>query len=234
MTLWSRIADSLRREIVEGARPEGARLPTEADLAARFGVNRHTVRRALGALTEEGLIRSRRGAGSFVASVPTDYPIGTRVRFRHSMQAAGRMPGKRIFASETRVSTPAEAEALRLADAEEVHVTHGVAEADGRPVALFRAAYPLSRLPGMADALARFGSVTPALAECGVADYLRASTRITAVAASAVEAGHLLVAEGAPLILTEAVSIDVATGDPVEHGFTHFAGDRIALTLDHS
>ena len=233
MTLWSRIAGVLRREIAEGARPEGAKLPTEADLAARFGVNRHTVRRALAALAQEGLVRSRRGAGTFVAAAPTDYPLGARVRFRQSMEAAGRVPGKRLLARETRPATAEEAAALALAPGAPVHVTEGLATADGRPVAVFRSVYPADRLPGFLDALGAEGSVTRALAACGVADYTRASTRITAVAASALEAAQLHLAEGAPLILAEALNVDPG-GRPVEHGLTRFAGERIALTLDHA
>ena len=49
-TVWGVIAEALRSEIAGGARPPGDRLPTEGQLAARFGVNRHTVRRALAAL----------------------------------------------------------------------------------------------------------------------------------------------------------------------------------------
>ena len=64
-------------------------------------------------------------------------------------------------------------------------------------------------------------------------DYLRVSTRITARAASPVEAGHLNVAAGAALLVSEAVNADPEER-PVEHGITLFAGERIALTLDHS
>jgi DNA-binding transcriptional MocR family regulator len=45
--LWREIAETLEVEIARGHAAAGARLPTEAELAARFGVNRHTVRHAL-------------------------------------------------------------------------------------------------------------------------------------------------------------------------------------------
>ncbi len=233
MTVWAGIAGALRSEIAGGARVPGDRLPTEAALAGRFGVNRHTVRRALAALTEEGLVRSRRGAGTFVADVPAEYPIGARVRFRRSMEAAGRVPGKRILGTETRPAMPAEAAALGIAPREPVHVVDGIALVDGGPVALFHSIYPAARLPALTEALRETGSVTAALAACGVADYVRVSTRIVAVAATAIEAGHLDVAAGAPLLLSEAVNAD-PDGRPVEFGATRFVGDRIALTLHPS
>ncbi|ROU02435.1 phosphonate metabolism transcriptional regulator PhnF [Histidinibacterium lentulum] len=232
-TLWQSIAGTLRAEIAGGVRGTGDRLPTEAQLSARFGVNRHTVRRALAALAEEGLVHARRGAGVFVAPARAEYPIGARVRFRQSMEAAGRVPGKRILASESRPASEGEARVLRLSPGETVHVTDGIALADGAPMALFHAVYPLGRLPGLPKALAEHGSVTRALMACGVPDYVRVSTRISAVLASPVEAGHLKVAPGAPLLLSEAVNA-TPEGVPVELGFTRFAGERIALTLDHS
>ncbi|TFL17733.1 phosphonate metabolism transcriptional regulator PhnF [Jannaschia formosa] len=231
--MWTAIADVLRGEIAEGARAPGDRLPTEARLAARFGVNRHTVRRAIAALVEEGLVRTRRGAGAFVAEAPTEYPIGARVRFRRAMEAAGRVPGKRLLSTETRPASAAEAAPLGLQAGDLIHVTDGLAMADGAPVALFHSTYPAARMPALVEALTRLGSVTEALAACGVADYVRVSTRIAATAATPIEAGHLNLAPGAPLLVSEAVNTDL-NGRPVEFGVTRFAGERIALTLHHS
>ncbi|UOM35330.1 GntR family transcriptional regulator [Acuticoccus sp. I52.16.1] len=59
---------TLRDEIEAGRWPVGGRFPTEADLQARFGVGRHTVRRALKALAEQGLISRRPKTGSVVTS----------------------------------------------------------------------------------------------------------------------------------------------------------------------
>jgi DNA-binding transcriptional regulator YhcF (GntR family) len=51
--LWTAIRDTLRQEIATGQYRGGDKLPTEARLADRFGVNRHTIRRALADLAEE-------------------------------------------------------------------------------------------------------------------------------------------------------------------------------------
>jgi GntR family transcriptional repressor for pyruvate dehydrogenase complex len=64
-------ADILR-EITSGKLGGGARLPSEADFSAQFGVSRPIVREALGRLREEGIIRSRKGSGSYVVPPATE------------------------------------------------------------------------------------------------------------------------------------------------------------------
>lgn len=232
-TLWRTIAETLRAEIAGSVRAPGERLPTETQLSARFGVNRHTVRRALAALAEEGLVHARRGAGVFVAARPTEYRLGKRVRFHRNLETAGRLPGKRFTLIETRRATAAEAAALDLPEGSEVHAAEGVSLSDGRPIAVFLSVFPAARLPGMAVALGRVSSVTEALRACGVADYVRRETRLTAVLADPVQAALLELPAGAPLLRSESVNVDPA-GRPVERGVTFFAGERVTLSVDHS
>lgn len=228
--VWQSIHAALSAEIAAGHYSPGDKLPTEAALAARFGVNRHTVRRALGALQEAGAVLARRGAGVFVTQTPTDYPIGTRVRFHQNLRAAGRLPAKEILSLETRRADGREAEALHLPPGAMVHAYDGLSLADGQPLAIFRSVFPAARFPGLPDALRAHRSVTRALELGGVSDYTRASTRLTATQASATQALHLRVPEGAPILRTVAVNID-PEGAPVEYGRTWFAGDRVTLTL---
>lgn len=229
--IWRQIADTLRSEIAEGLYPAGAKLPTEAQLAARFGVNRHTVRHALGALAEEKLVVSRRGAGVFVAmAAPADYPIGRRVRFQQNVAASGRTPSREVLRIETRPARADEAEALKLSPHAQVHVFEGLSLGDGLPLAQFRSIFPAARFPTLPEALARHASVTAALREAGVADYTRASTRVSATLARATRAGLMKLSEGAPLLRTEAVNVDLQ-GEPIEFGISWFAGDRVALTI---
>ncbi|MCV3737326.1 FadR family transcriptional regulator [Rhizobium sp. TRM96647] len=58
----------LLQEIHSGKYGAGTRLPSEADFSAQFGVSRPIVREALGRLREEGIIRSKKGSGSYVAA----------------------------------------------------------------------------------------------------------------------------------------------------------------------
>ncbi|MFN3576687.1 MAG: phosphonate metabolism transcriptional regulator PhnF [Tabrizicola sp.] len=228
--LWSAIAATLRDEIGAGHYRPGDRLPTEAALSARFGVNRHTVRHALAALAEAGLVHSRRGAGVFVAQRPTDYPLGRRVRFHQNVLAAGQTPSRRISRAETRPSDAEEARALRLKPGEPVHVVEGVSLADGQPVAAFRSVFPAGLFPDLPDALRETQSITLALARLGLADYTRSETRITAQLADPVLAVALSVRPGAPVLRTVALNVD-PSGRPVEHGTTWFAGERVTLTV---
>jgi GntR family phosphonate transport system transcriptional regulator len=229
MTLRDRIAASLRDEIASGAWAPGDRLPSEGALAARFGVHRHTLRAAVARLAEEGLLRARRGAGTFVAARPVDYALGRRVRFHQNL--AGRAPGRRVLSLVTRGATAAEAAALDLAPGDPVHAYDGLSLSGGLPVALFASVFP-GRIADLPAALAEGGSVTAALALCGVPDHHRVESRIDARAADAVQAGHLQLRPGAPLARVTSLNADPA-GRPVERGRTWFAGERVTLVVDH-
>ena len=96
VALWREIAEHLRAEIAAGTPAAGARLPSEAELARRFGVNRHTLRRALEELARAGLVRIAQGRGSFVSEDVLDYTVGPRTRFsewirRHNKEPSGQV-----------------------------------------------------------------------------------------------------------------------------------------------
>jgi GntR family transcriptional regulator len=67
---WRRVMTGLSHWLADGPRPPGQRLPTESELAERFGVHRLTVRQALAELARAGAIRTVHGRGSYVAEPP--------------------------------------------------------------------------------------------------------------------------------------------------------------------
>ncbi|MFV1497457.1 phosphonate metabolism transcriptional regulator PhnF [Phaeobacter sp. JH20_36] len=228
--VWKSIAISLTDDIAQGRYQTGDKLPPEVQLAGRFGVNRHTVRRALSEMADQGLVHARRGAGVFVAAQPTDYPIGKRVRFHQNVARLGRIPAKKILSLETRAADRREAEALGLESGTAVHVYDGLSLADGQPIALFQSVFPAEDLPDLLPALQETQSVTAALKICGVTDYTRVETRITAKLATATQALHLRISEGSPILRTTGINA-APDGTPVEFGRTWFAGDRVTLTV---
>lgn len=229
--LWKDISDILEGEIRSGVLSRGDQLPTEASLAERFAVNRHTVRRALSNLSETGLIFTKQGAGAFVAGEPTQYKIGKRVRFHQSVEAVGRHPSKKILHSDTRPSTGEEAEALQIAKGSFVHMAETLAFINGTPALHGTTVFPADRLPNMLIELQKTPSITAAFAAHGIADFTRASTEVAAVLANATTASLLQISAGAPLLRTRAISVDTE-GTPVEYGITWWAGERVTLDID--
>ena len=92
MALWRQIATELEDEIRERRLLSGTRLPTEMELAQRFGVNRHTVRRAVASLEDAGLVRAERGRGTFVQTDVLDYRLDRQTRFSENILRADRQP----------------------------------------------------------------------------------------------------------------------------------------------
>lgn len=228
--IWKSILEALEEEVSNSRYRVGDKLPTEASLAERFGVNRHTVRRALAELASRGVVRSRQGAGVFVEAPPTDYPIGRRVRFHQNIRASGCLPEKRVLRLEVRPCDKTEAEALRLEPGAPALVYEGLSLANGAHIAHFESVFPFQRLPNLREALEAVPSVTEALRMAGVSDYIRAETRISAERATPTQARHLRLREGDPLLRTVALNADLQ-GRPVERGTTWFAGDRVTLTV---
>jgi GntR family transcriptional regulator len=66
VALYRQVVQTLKREIVSGAYPVDSQLPTEGELRDRFRVSRHTIREALRALRDAGLVVSRQGFGTTV------------------------------------------------------------------------------------------------------------------------------------------------------------------------
>jgi GntR family transcriptional regulator, phosphonate transport system regulatory protein len=229
-TLWKTIAEALAHDIAQGRYGTGDKLPTEAELSRRFGVNRHTIRRALATLAEANILHSRQGSGVFVTHKPLDYALGRRVRFSQNLAAGGHVASTQRSRVETVMADEREAQALGISIGAAVHVVEGISLSDGQPIATSRSVFPADRLPDFLQALAEHSSITAALAACGVGDYTRLSTRLTAKLATPVQAAALQIKEGAPILRSDAVNID-AQGVPIEFGRTWFAGDRVTLTV---
>ena len=69
--IYTQLTDQLRRRIVSGDLPPGARLPSVRDLAAEAGVNPNTMQRAMAEMERLGLVYSQRTAGRFVTEDET-------------------------------------------------------------------------------------------------------------------------------------------------------------------
>lgn len=227
--IWTAIAAELKREIAEGHYTPGARLPSEAVLSSRFGVHRHTIRRALAGLARESLVLSRQGAGVFVVPPPIDITVRRGAR-RPLDLAVGETGERWILVLETRAATADERRRMQLPSEAEVHLLEALVLADRAAVGLLRSQFPAARFPDLPAALRRAGTVAGALAACGVRRCWRCSVRLSAQLASRTVAKRLGVEEAAALLVLDTVDVD-ARGRPLESRRTWFPADRVSLTL---
>lgn len=229
--VWQQIQAQLTEDISEGRYGPGDRLPSEADLATRFDVNRHTVRRALGVMADEGLVHARRGAGVFVTGGQIAYRLGRRTRFSQNLAEAGHTGHRDIVRLETLPAATREAEALGIVEGAAVHVLETVTWVNGVPMSYGVSVLPAGRVADFAAQFRAALSITAALAACGIADYRRRSTRLTAKAATGTIARHLKLPDRAPVLRTTAINV-TPDDQPIEYGRTWFAADRVELIVD--
>lgn len=231
--VWKSIATQIEADIAAGHYRAGDKLPTEAELSARFGVNRHTVRRALSDMSARDLVRSRRGAGVFVEAPPTEYPIGKRTRFHQAVEATGKLPTKRALRIERRRCDATEAKALQLDIASDVIVYEGISLSQDVPIAHFISIFDAARFPGLEETFKETTSITKALRQHGVSDYLRSETRLSVDRPSATQALNLHLREGDMLMKTVSLNTD-PNGQPLEYGQTWFVADRVTLVVKNT
>ncbi len=230
LAIWRQIAQTIEGEIESGVYGPGDRLPTEAQLATRFGVNRHTVRRAVGALSEQGRLRVDQGRGTFVQEAVLTYPLGRRTRFTQNVTADHRTPGRKVLRAEIVKADNRVARNLGVRKGANVVLLQTLGEADGRPVVVGHNYLPARRFASILEPMRETGSMTEALQRIGVTDYRRASTRITARLANAETARHLRLPPHSPVLRTESIDADL-DGRVVKYGIADFAADRVQLTV---
>ncbi len=231
VALWRQIATRLQHDIAAGTRLPGSQLPAEAVLSARFGVNRHTVRRALEELSRDGLVRIEQGRGSFVAEDVLDYTVEARTRFsewirRHNKEPSGQVRQLRALGADHHVATK-----LGIRTGSRVVMVERLGFADDKPVSLTTHYFPASRLKGILEALQATSGITEALKRVGVDDYRRQQTRVTARLPTPAEAALLRTARSRPVLVAENINVDSA-GTIVEFATGCYPTPRVQIVFE--
>jgi GntR family phosphonate transport system transcriptional regulator len=228
--LWRQIEHDLMGRIHAGDLPRGERLPSALALARQLGVNRHTVRRALAALEQRGLLRTELGRGTYVREESYDYPISRRTRFTQNMLRLNVEGDNHVLATGLVTPSPRVAEVLGVLRGERVWRVESAAHAEGKVIDHGEAFFPIPRFPNLGEVFRRTRTVTGTLAEFGVTDYFRRYTKVSACLPGAATARVLDQAANRPVLLVESLNVD-AQGAPVQYGLTRFAGERVQLVL---
>ena len=232
-TAWKRIADDLCLLLENGDMKEGDCLPTAAELAARYGVHRHTVRQAYLHLQELGFVRTEQGRGTFFQGAQLVYPLGRRVRFRENLRRQALDPKSRIISCEEVSASANIALRLGLKSGEPIWRAIMLNLAGTSPLSIGRHHVALKRAPNLNKHLAEAaGSFTAAFAANGIFDYERHSTKISARLASEEETQWLKLEPRAPVLVTNGLDCD-GNGAPLQVTEAIFRADKMELLVEY-
>ena len=205
--IYARIQRFIREEIASGRLTEGARAPSEPELAVRFGTTRATVARALQQLVFEGVIVRRSGSGTFVAPLPISAPIDlTRVRsFEEQITAKGATVEYETLDFVRRKATASEAETLHLDPGGHVHALDRLRLVSGKKMSIECRIIPDELGSRMTPHMLETKSIHRILDEDLGLRVLRVEGRIRAGLARGSMADRLGVKRGAALIIRDYV-----------------------------
>lgn len=230
VAVYSQIAKLLKEEIASFMAP-GASLPSENELAERFGVNRHTVRRAVEDLIDEGLLERRHGKGTFVLSGPDDYLLDTKTRFTETFESMGKTASNRILRKLLVPARGGVATRLRLGEDDAVIWIESLRLANDRPVCVISHFLPQQVFP---DLLAKYqgGSLHEHIAIHYKLKLRRVESLISAVLPQGNDASLLGMAQNQPVLRVKSVNVGERDGTPLEYSLTRFRADRIQLRIN--
>lgn len=229
--LWRRIAASIEDKIHSQEYQPGDRLPPERDLSRAFMVNRHTVRRALLYLQQKRLIESTQGRGSFVRRPALLYQIGRRTRFGEQIRGQESRARTETVRCGVQRATERVARALSVGLGKPVILLERIGYADELPISLSRHHFLQERVPEFLSLYERYQSITATLKACGINDYTRLRTVVSARLPTVAESERLHVPRHVPLLVTRSWNVD-GQGGLIEYGEAHVAADRMELSFE--
>jgi GntR family transcriptional regulator len=237
-TLVAETTDNLRRAIQDGVLAPGRELPTEPQLARQLGVSRGTLRQAIAALEQEGLVSRRQGLGTFVVRHTAELRnvLNTNSGVTELIRSCGGVPGTRALQFSQQPADERVAKLLGISIAEPVLIVERTRTADDVPVALTIDFLPVERLAsdgiqvnGLTDVLRERGSLYACLRDLGLAVH-SAIGELSVTAADKRVAEALEVRRGAPLLLLQQTDY-AANGTPVLFSDEYLTGHLTVQVL---
>ena len=200
-TLHQRIRDEIEDLIRSGAWAPGRKVPSEAELMARFDCSRMTVNKAMSTLAEAGLIVRRRRAGSFVSRPRVHSTVLDIPDIQAEILARGEAYRFELLDRRRRRAKPGDAEEKALAAGGELLVLRGLHVGGDRPFALEDRLISLNAVPEAAEL--DFADESPGAWLLHHVPWTEAENRISAVGADESTADLMALDPGAALLAVE-------------------------------
>lgn len=131
--LYMQVFNDLKDKIEKKLLKNGMKLPTEHELVKQYEVSRHTIRKALDRLEQDGYIHRIPGKGTFV-NTKSRYKLTHLESFSEQMHNLGMVPSSRIISANLELPSEKARDFLQLDENEKVFKIERVRLADGSPM----------------------------------------------------------------------------------------------------
>jgi len=214
---YRQLADAVRGAIEQGLLTDNQALPSERELAEKYQVSRDTVRKAVRYLEERGVIYSDHGRGTFVAPALVRRMSRFIDGFSQDTQQRGGVPGQRILAVESTAASMGIAGLLKIEPGHPLTRVRRVRLIDGVPVGLHDAYFSLPRGAQLQSTeVEQAQSLYTLLTDKFGFAPAEAVENLSAAAADAEDARLLGIAEGAPILMCERITLSDRR-EPIEY-----------------
>jgi len=226
------LRELLRDEIASGHWVVGERLPSERELCEAFNLSRTTIREAIDALVNEGLLRREKGRGTFIAKPKiTEKWLETPDSFTDSMLEQGYQLETKVLSLTVENSPYKVSRELRLRTDEPVIVLNRLRIILQEPILLVTSYIPQKLCPELVNEDFSRQSLYQLWREKYNIRITQAKRFMEAVAADELEANLLNVRQGSPLMLIESTAY-LEDGTPVEYFKARHRGDRTRFEVE--
>lgn len=229
LPVYIQISVALRRDIQSFYRA-GEMLPSEAELAARYNVNRHTLRRAVDELVADGIVERQHGRGVCVLAPAIDYCIGAQTRFTENLETLGISTDSRVIRKQIIPAQGGVADQLALDVGEQVVFLETLRSVDSKPFCVISHFLPFPQFEPVFE-LYHGGSLHRFLEQHSAIELQRKQSFISAVLPEADDARLLNMPKNLPVLRVKSLNVALVSQKPVEYVVTRFRGDAAQLSI---
>jgi GntR family transcriptional regulator len=230
--LYVKIREALRTEITQGVLKRGQKLPSEEELASKYGVSRMTVRQGVADLIDEGLLYRRHGVGTFVAFPHVERDHSRLTNFFEMSRVKGINARAKVLSRETVPARQKVAKALDIPEGEPVIRIKTLRYTDDVPMTVHDAHIPGNIFNNLIyEDLSALESrpLWSFFEACGY-KVKRAVQRLEAREASEELAALMDIEPGTPILYKERI-VYADDGTPIEFTYCYNRGDMYSLTV---
>ena len=231
--LYLQMATRLEEQIRRGEIGVGSRLPPETALAQETGLNRNTVRQAIGLLVRKGLIEKQKGVGSFVRRGEALHPVhelGRLTSFVDDFDVAGIETEDVLLARRQERAGTALAAQLGLDPGGPVVMIERLRIANRTPFVLEQEYFPFDQFSGLLQTEIR-GSLYRLLVDRFGADLHHSVQTLRAVRPPREIAAKLQISTDVPCMFLESQTANAA-GRCLEVLQAYYRGDRYLFRVE--